>query len=84
MAGLNINSFNEILLSAAKDEEAKIKILEAEIGMCADLFMNEVCVLLDELMSNGYKSEQFTKIQNIKDNSESLLTMLDELKGEKE
>lgn len=81
MAGLNINSFNEILLSAAKDEEAKIKILEAEMRMCADLFMNEVCVLLDELESNGYKSKQFTKIQNIKDNSESLLAMLEELQN---
>ena len=81
MSALNIDTFNEILLKAAKDEESKIKILEAELEMTADIFMSEVSILLDELEKNGYKSEQFQKIINIKDNTESLFVMLEELKN---
>ena len=81
MSTLNIDTFNEILLKAAKDEESKIKILEAELEMTADIFMSEVSILLDELEKNGYKSEQFQKIIYIKDNTESLFVMLEELKS---
>lgn len=84
MSTLNIDTFNDILLKAAKDEESKIKIIEAELGMVASMFMDEVGLLLDELEKNGYKSEQFQKIQNIKNNSERLLEMLEELHGKAE
>ena len=76
--------FNEILLKAAKDEESKIKIIEAELEMIANIFYSEVAVLLDELEQTGYKSEQFQKIQNIKDNSERLLEMLEKLQSKTE
>ena len=84
MSTFNINTFNDILLTAAKDEESKIKILEAELEITANIFYSEVAVLLDELEQTGYKSEQFQKIQNIKDNSESLLKMLEELQNKVE
>lgn len=78
---LNIDTFNGILLEAAKDEESKIKILEAELEIVASLYMAEVAKLLDELENNGYKSEQFQKIINLKNNTESLFVMHDELKS---
>lgn len=81
MSKINIDSFNEILLKAAKDEKSKIKILEMELAMVADMFYSEVAVLLDELEKSGYKSEQFQKIINIKNNSERLLEMVEELKA---
>ena len=84
MSAFNIDTFNDILLKAAKDEESKIKIIEAELGMVANMFMDEVGLLLDELEKNGYKSEQFQKIQNIKNNSERLLEMLEQLQGKAE
>ena len=84
MSTLNIDTFNDILLKAAKDDESKIKILEAELSMAANVFMDEVELLLDELEKSGYQSEQFQKIINIKDNSERLLNMLDELKEKTE
>ena len=84
MSKLNIDTFNDILLKAAKDEESKIKILEAELEMTANIFYSEVVVLLDELEQTGYKSEQFQKIQNIKDNSEGLLEMLEKLQNKAE
>lgn len=84
MNTLNIDTFNEILLKAAKDEESKIKIIEAELEMAANIFYSEVAVLLDELKQMGYKSEQFQKIQNIKDNSERMLEMLEKLQSKAE
>ena len=81
MSTFNLDTFNEILLKAAKDEESKIKILEAELEMTADIFYSEVAILLDELEKNGYKSEQFQKIINIKNNTEGLLVMVEELKS---
>ena len=84
MNTLNIDTFNNILLQAAKDEESKVKILEAELAMVADMFYSEVAVLLDELVNNGYKSEQFKKILNIKNNSMGLLEMYEELKDKAE
>lgn len=87
MNGLNIDTFNETLetlLQAAKDEESKIKILEVEIGMTADVFYSEVAELLDELEKNGYTSERFQRIINIKDNIEHLLEMFEEMKAKAE
>lgn len=84
MNTLNIDTFNEILLKAAKDEESKVKILETELEMTSNIYYSEVAVLLDELEQAGYKSEQFQKIQNIKDNSERLFEMLEELQSKAE
>lgn len=84
MNTLNIDTFNNILLQAAKDEESKVKILEAELAMVADMLDLEVTVLLDELVNNGYKSEQFEKILNIKNNSMRLIEMYEELKDKAE
>ena len=84
MSTLNLETFNNILFGALKDNSpmAKIKMLEAEISMVADVFMNEVAELLDELDKSGYKSPQFQKIQNIKNNTEGLVIELQKLKKE--
>ena len=83
MSKLILDSFNEILFRALKDNstEKKIEILEAEVGMVANIFYSEVAVLLDELEQTNYQSDQFQKILNIKSNSESLLEQLEQLKG---
>ena len=79
---LNIDTFNDIILQAAKDDKAKLEILEAELAMVADLFYNEVASFLDELLESGYTSERFTRIQNIKNNSETLLERVEKLRAE--
>ena len=79
---LNIDTFNDIILQAAKDDKAKLEILEAELAMVADLFYNEVACFLDELLESGYTSERFTRIQNIKNNSETLLERVEKLRAE--
>lgn len=84
MSTLNIDTFNEILLKAAKDEESKRKIIEAELHMAAEILHSETFALLDELAEIGYESEQFQKIQNIKSNCERLLEMLGDLPIEEE
>lgn len=81
MSTLNIDTFNDILLKAAKDEESKVKILEAELEMTSNIYYSEVAVLLDELEQTGYKSEQFQKVQNIKNNAVRLIEMLEKLRG---
>lgn len=81
MADFNINTFNDILLQHAKDEESKRKLLEAELHMVYDLFMSEMGKLLDELEQNGYKSEQFQILNNIKNNSVSIIEELEKMEG---
>ena len=81
MEGLNINTFNEILLKHTKDEESKRKLLEAELDMVFDLFMDEMIKLLEELEETGYKSEQFQKLINIKNNSLQIVEQLKEMEG---
>ena len=53
---LNVDTFNDILLKAAKDTESKVKILEAELEITSNIYYSEVAVLLDELDHTGYKS----------------------------
>lgn len=84
MSTLNIDTFNDILLKAAKDEESKVKILEAELEMTSNIYYSEVAVLLDELEQTGYKSEQFQMVQNIKNNAVRLIERLEELRGRAE
>ncbi len=79
MADFNINTFNEILLAHTKDEESKRKLLEAELAMVYDLFIEEMGKLLDELEETGYKSEQFQTLSNIKNNSVQIVEQLQEM-----
>lgn len=79
MSKLNINSFNQILLAAAPDVESKIGILRAELEMVQAIFIEKVGELLDELDANGYESEKFQEIRNVKNNTEHIFTMLDKL-----
>ena len=72
------------MLKAAKDEESKVKILEAELEMTSNIYYSEVAVLLDELEQTGYKSEQFQMVQNIKNNAVRLIERLEELRGRAE
>jgi len=81
MADFNINTFNDILLKYARDEESKRKLLEAELDMVFDLFMEEMIKLLEELEETGYKSEQFQKLKNIKNNSLQIVEQLKEMEG---
>ncbi len=80
MENLNVETFTKILLAAAKDDESKIQIIEAELAVVSDLMIVKVGELLDELDEIGYKSKKFQKIVNIKNNTECLIEMLDELK----
>lgn len=84
MAELNIETFNTILLKAAKDENAKIKLIEAELEMAAVLLLDKTAELLEELELKGYKSKIFQEIKNIKDNVGFLQEELERLTGEKE
>ncbi len=79
MSKLNINSFNRILLAAAPDVESKIEILRAELEMVNGLLIHKMGELLDELDANGYESEKFQEIRNIKENTVSIFSMLEEL-----
>ena len=54
----------------------KKKILKAELNMIGDMLFSETSELLDELEQCGYESERFTRIKNIKSNSEGLLLKL--------
>lgn len=81
---LNIDTFNEIIENAVKEDVSKIEILEAELSIASEVFFTELGILLDELVENGYESKQFTKIQNIKASTNHLLTQIDELKANQE
>lgn len=84
MATLNIDSFNEILFEALKDTstQGKIDIIRTELEMVAGVFVEACGEVLDELEQNGYKSEKFDKVQNIKKNAEHLLEELEELENQ--
>lgn len=84
MAKLDLDSFNEILFQALKDGSVKgqIELIEAELSMTADIFYTEMGYLMDDLLAEGYESERFTKLKNIKANSEGLLEKLEELRAQ--
>lgn len=84
MATLNLESFNEILFGALKDTstQGKIDMIRAELEMVANVFMEACGEVLDELEQNGYKSEKFDKVMNIKNNTEHLLEQLEELENQ--
>ena len=81
MNKLNLETFNDILFGALKDQsvEGQIKLLKAELNMVVDMLFSETAELLDELEQCGYESERFTRIKNIKSNSEGLLLKLEGL-----
>lgn len=81
MPKLNINTFNEVLLQYCKDDDSRIELLENELEMVSVILWDEIAALLDELEDTGYNSEQFTKIQTIKNNTEHIIEKLEELKG---
>jgi len=72
-------------MSALKDNsiEGKIKFLVTELEMVNDVLTAEIYSLLDELEENGYESEQFTKIKNIKSNAERIIEQIKELESER-
>jgi len=79
---LDMNSFNDILFGALKEQtpETKIKMLHLELDMAQAVLIEEMFNLMDELVEKNYQSEQFTKINNIKDNMEILIDQISELK----
>ena len=81
MNKLNLETFNDILFGALKDQslEGQIKLLKAELNMIGDMLFSEMAELLDELEQCGYESERFTRIKNITSNSEGLLLKLEGL-----
>lgn len=79
MSKIGINAFNQILLAAAQSDESKIEILRAELEMVQVIFLEKVGELLDELDANGYESEKFQEIRNVKNNTEHIFAMLDAL-----
>ena len=81
MNKLNLETFNDILFGALKDQsvERQIKLLKSELNMIGDTLFSETAELLDELEQGGYESERFTRIKNIKSNSEGLLLKLEGL-----
>lgn len=84
MAELNIETFNTILMKAAKDEEAKIKLIEMEIDFAHGILVDKTAQLLEELEKSGYQSKTFQEIKNITENVNVLIDKLDELQNEKE
>ena len=81
MNKLNLETLNDILFGALKDQsvEGQIKLLKAELNMIGDMLFSETAELLDELEQRGYESDRFTRIKNIKNNSEGLLLKLEGL-----
>ena len=81
MNKLNLETFNDILFEALKDQsvEGQIKLLKAELNMIGDILFSKTAELLDELEQCGYESERFTRIKNIKNNTEGLLLKLEGL-----
>lgn len=84
MGKLNLDTFNEILLGALKDgsPQGKLEMLKAELEMVNNVFFSIVPEVLDELEANGYKSENFTKLCNVKANGEKLIKQIQELEEE--
>lgn len=82
MKHFNLNTFNDILKTALKDQspKGKLELIEAELNMIGDMLFGEMAELMDELEKAGYKSERFSRIMNIKNNTEGLVMEAEELR----
>lgn len=83
MTKLNIQTFNEIILKYCKDDNARIELLQKQLMMVNDILRNEIASLLQELEDTNYNSEQFKKIQTIKDDTAHIIKKLEELEAKK-
>lgn len=79
MSKLNLKNFNEILARHLKDDKSEADLIKAELNVIGDIILDKTAQLLDELDKNGYDSEIFRQIKNIKNNSEYLVIRLMEL-----
>lgn len=86
MATLNLESFNEILFGALKDEspQGKIELLKGELELCSQIFCEKAAQVLDELEETGYDSKLFRELNNIKGASEKIIKQLEELEAQLE
>lgn len=81
MAKLNLETFNEILFGALKDDspEGKLEMIKAELQIVQNIMFDMIGDLLDELHDSGYQGETFLKIENLKSNTECLIEQMEEL-----
>lgn len=81
MAKLTLNTFNDLLFSAFKDQslEKKKELLEIEIQVIAEILTPKLYDLCGELIEIGYNSDLFEEIGNIKSNGETLFEQLAEV-----
>lgn len=86
MAILNLESFNEILCGALKDEspQGKIELLKVELELCSQSFYEKVGQVLDELEETGYDSKLFRELNDIKDTTVNIIEKLEELESQLE
>lgn len=78
MATLNLETFNNILIQGLKDQSPKgiLELLEAELKMCTDIFIDAVGAVMDELDENGYDSDNFRKVKQLKEYGERLIDFM--------
>lgn len=81
MSKLTLNTFNEMLFSAFKEQtpEKKKELLDMELQVLSGILTEKHYDLCDELIKIGYESELFTEINNLKSNGETLLEQLAEV-----
>lgn len=81
---LDLNSFNDILFGAFKEQTSQNKkeLLIHELKMANVILDNYTNDLLDELEERNYQSKLFTRIHNIKSNMEHLMEQIEEIDEE--
>lgn len=73
MATLTLEKLNDILFGALKDTShaGKIKLIEAELSMCADIYIDAVGDVMDELVKKKYDSDKFRELERMKEEAEA-------------
>lgn len=73
MATLTLEKLNDILFGALKDTSpaGKIELVEAELSMCADIYIDAVGDVMDELVQKKYDSEKFRELERMKEEAEA-------------
>ena len=81
---LDLNSFNDILFGAFKEQtpQKKKDLLIHELKMTNTILDNTINELLDELEEINYQSELFTRLHNIKSNMEHIMDQIYEIDKE--